>query len=142
MNKPQILLILVALANSVTGCSRHDEELNQLRTRAARDEQQLAQLQSELREAKDSIQQLQAKPPTPQATKQESATAIEQTVAKCVKYVRSLETEKETYNQVFAAFDAFYNSATGRVENNNQFVDQKAVYTFNKCMTSKGMPLA
>jgi hypothetical protein len=42
----------------------------------------------------------------------------------------------------FKKFDAFYNSAAGRVEN-NAFLDGDlpALYQFNKCMASQGFPL-
>lgn len=39
-------------------------------------------------------------------------------------------------------FDAFYNPATGLVENNAVYVgDQPSVYQFRKCMTAAGYPL-
>jgi hypothetical protein len=42
----------------------------------------------------------------------------------------------------FRKFDAFYNTATGKVQNNAVYVgDQAALYQFDKCMASKGYPL-
>jgi hypothetical protein len=38
-------------------------------------------------------------------------------------------------------FDAFYNSATARVENNARYIaDQEPLYRFEKCMARHGLP--
>ncbi len=43
----------------------------------------------------------------------------------------------------FKKFDAFYNLATGTVQNNATEVagDTEPLYEFNKCMASEGLPL-
>jgi hypothetical protein len=107
-----------------------------------------AHLTAETQALRGSVDQLQAKLAVPADARKEQGAAkadaptVKQIVASCVKYVRGLETQTEKYSQGFAGFDAFYNPATNRVQNNNQFVDQRAVYAFNKCMASKGMPLS
>jgi hypothetical protein len=62
-------------------------------------------------------------------------------IAECVRKVRSLETQPKGLGQPYAEFDAYYNQGSGRVENNNRYVDQGPTYAFNKCMAAKGVPL-
>ncbi len=69
------------------------------------------------------------------------AASIGKAIAECVRKVRSLEAQPKGYGQPYAEFDAFYNLGSGRVENNNRYVDQGPTYAFNKCMASKGVPL-
>ena len=62
--------------------------------------------------------------------------AINRTVEECLKVVRSL-----TNNSYF---DAFYNPATHKVENNvreRYGSGQTALYQFNKCMAQHGVGL-
>ena len=63
---------------------------------------------------------------------------IKKVVKQCVEAVRAGATQgSEFYN-----FDAFYNSATGRVENNVTMQgERKGLFLFNKCMSEKGYPL-
>jgi hypothetical protein len=45
-------------------------------------------------------------------------------------------------SEFYKHFDAFYNPATGRVENNGYLNgDVPPQYQFNKCMASQGLPL-
>jgi hypothetical protein len=60
---------------------------------------------------------------------------INKTVSECINFVHAL-------GDSFKKFDAYYNPATGRVENNVMYVaDQPAIFQFNKCMAQHGLPL-
>lgn len=62
-------------------------------------------------------------------------------VAYCVDTVHHFPADPSEI-QFFKKFDAYYNTATGKIENNGLFVgDQAALYQFNKCMASQGVPL-
>jgi hypothetical protein len=70
-------------------------------------------------------------------------TTLNNVISQCVHVVRNITpTGPLGINEVYVHFDAYYNPASGKVLNNNQYVDQSAVYAFNKCMTSKGIPLS
>ena len=66
---------------------------------------------------------------------------IDDVVKQCVDVVHRFPADKSDLS-FFKKFDAFYNSAAGRVEN-NAFLDGDlpALYQFNKCMASQGFPL-
>jgi hypothetical protein len=66
---------------------------------------------------------------------QDTAT-INKTVTECLKVVHSLADDYAKY------FDAFYNPATGKVENNVIYATgRSALFQFNKCMAQHGVPL-
>lgn len=71
----------------------------------------------------------------------QNADAINKAVKHCVEFVqKSPGTDMEKYS--FSKFDAYYNPATGLVENNVVYVDdQLSLFKFNKCMVSEGFPL-
>jgi hypothetical protein len=79
----------------------------------------------------------------------ENAKNLRDTVTGCVKLVKSSTPPKSVTNLYgpsaqlyFGDFDAFYNPATGRVENNAQIVAmQPPLFLFNKCMAEHGWPL-
>ena len=66
---------------------------------------------------------------------------IDDVVKQCVDVVHRCPADKSDLS-FFKKFDAFYNSAAGRVVN-NAFLDGDlpALYQFNKCMASQGFPL-
>jgi hypothetical protein len=66
---------------------------------------------------------------------------IDDVVKQCVDVVHRFPADNSDLG-FFKKFDAFYNSAAGRVEN-NAFLDGDlpALYQFNKCMASQGFPL-
>ena len=66
---------------------------------------------------------------------------IDDVVKQCVDVVHRFPADNSDLS-FFKKFDAFYNSAAGRVEN-NAFLDGDlpALYQFNKCMASQGFPL-
>jgi len=66
---------------------------------------------------------------------------IDDVVKQCVDVVHRFPADNGDLS-FFKKFDAFYNSAAGRVEN-NAFLDGDlpALYQFNKCMASQGFPL-
>jgi len=59
---------------------------------------------------------------------------IEKTVKTCVRKVQEAR---------WGAFEAFWNSASGRVENNAHLMPSlaPALFAFNKCMADLGVPL-
>lgn len=70
----------------------------------------------------------------PAAAQQDRARGIAGAVERCVATVRE---------QGDKSFDAFYNPATKKVENNAYYVlERPALFRFNKCMATQGFPLA
>ena len=61
---------------------------------------------------------------------------INKAISKCLDFVRSKA------DPVFSkGFDAYYNPATGRVENNAALIgDKESLSRFNKCMAEQGVP--
>jgi hypothetical protein len=71
---------------------------------------------------------------------------IEKAVKHCVDVVHQFPAHNQltlgTNEDFFRHFDAFYNPATRRVENNGYLNgDIAPQYQFNKCMASQGFPL-
>jgi hypothetical protein len=68
-------------------------------------------------------------------------------VKHCVEFVHQFPTHDQmdvtTNAGFFKKFDAFYNLATGTVQNNATDVvgDTEPLYEFNKCMAEEGLPL-
>jgi hypothetical protein len=72
---------------------------------------------------------------------EQSQAIIEKVVQYCVDVVHKFPAD-ETEAYYFKRFDAFYNPATGLVQNNGYLVgDEPPLYEFNKCMASQGLPL-
>jgi len=74
---------------------------------------------------------------------EQSQAIIEKVVKHCVDVVHQFPAHNQmdigTNENFFKHFDAFYNRATGRVENNGYLNgDIPPQYQFNKCMASKG----
>jgi hypothetical protein len=68
-------------------------------------------------------------------------TSIDTVIKQCVDVVHHFPAD-QIEKTFFKNFDAFYNPASGQVENNAIVVgDQAALYQFNKCMASHGFPL-
>jgi hypothetical protein len=66
---------------------------------------------------------------------------VDKAVKHCVDVVHSFPADQMSA-QFFKKFDAYYNSASGRVENNAYLNgDLPVAYQFNKCMASQGFPL-
>jgi len=77
---------------------------------------------------------------------EQSQAIIEKVVKHCVDVVDQFPAHNQmdigTNENFFKHFDAFYNRATGRVENNGYLNgDIPPQYQFNKCMASQGLPL-
>jgi hypothetical protein len=74
----------------------------------------------------------------------DQTSSINKIVAHCVNVVH---TTKPSADQAYMAsfyrnFDAFYNPASGLVENSARLQgDQKPLFIFNKCMSEQGLPL-
>jgi hypothetical protein len=68
-------------------------------------------------------------------------------VKHCVEFVHQFPAHNQmdvtTNEGFFKKFDAFYNLATGTVQNNATEVvgDTEPLYEFNKCMAGEGLPL-
>lgn len=68
-------------------------------------------------------------------------------VKHCVEFVHQFPAHNQmdvtTDAGFFNRFDAFYNPATGAVQNNATGVvgDTEPIYQFDKCMASEGLPL-
>jgi hypothetical protein len=68
--------------------------------------------------------------------------AISKAVSHCVIAVHNTHPTESWMQQYYTNFDAFYNPASGAVQNNAQTVgDMKALFVFNKCMAEQGYPL-
>jgi hypothetical protein len=67
--------------------------------------------------------------------------AIDKAISGCLNFVHSFPAEPG-YGMFFKRFDAYYNTATGLVQNNAVTVgDHAALFQFNKCMAQSGFPL-
>lgn len=66
--------------------------------------------------------------------------AINQVMKHCIDIVHG--TQDPIYQEFFHRFDAYFNAANGKIQNNATVVgDQKALFVFNKCMAQNGFPL-
>lgn len=71
------------------------------------------------------------------AAQAQDAAVINKAVSQCLKVVHS-----STDDEYAKYFDAFYNQASGLVENNVIYVSGRpALFQFNKCMAQHGVPL-
>jgi hypothetical protein len=71
---------------------------------------------------------------SPIATPAIAADTVDNAVQVCIQV---------THKSGYPYFDAFYNPATKRVENNISLAyQQPALFYFNKCMASQGFPLS
>lgn len=71
---------------------------------------------------------------------QTSDPAINAAVTACVEHVHKMTPSSPYFADAYRQFDAFYNPASGEVENNAALRDP--LYEFNKCMTLHGVPLS
>jgi hypothetical protein len=72
----------------------------------------------------------------------DSNIGIKDLVHECVHYVRHMPNPNPIYGDSYKHFDAFYNGASGKVENNAFLnVDQQALYVFRECMAEHNYPL-
>ena len=130
----------------MTGCSKPDSNQNELSTLKAKVsdlELQVSTLKAHLEDLNSKVSDIdtemyQAKTKAKGETSSGlDINALNKAISTCVQKVRSTAPSDEVYSK----FDAYYNSASGKVFNNNQYVSQEAVYAFNKCMQSSGFPL-
>jgi hypothetical protein len=145
------VLVITTLSLIATGCGDNNQaEISNLRAQVELSRKETSDLKSnistEVKNLKERIERLEAQPTKTEAAKTLSSSSgdaapIGNAIAECVRKVRSLETQPKGFGQPYAEFDAFYNPGSGRVENNNRYVDQGPTYAFNKCMASKGVPL-
>jgi len=68
---------------------------------------------------------------------------LKKAISNCVQQVKNLAKKDDFSTKFFSEFDAYYNPASGRVQNNAIYQgSMPAVYEFNKCMSSLGFPLS
>lgn len=76
------------------------------------------------------------------ATEQQNlpdTSTIDHAVKHCLDVVHDYHPLDPLDREFFSHFDAFFNPASGRVENNAIYAgDQAPLFQFNKCMASKG----
>lgn len=78
--------------------------------------------------------------PQPKLTEADKS-IIANTVKQCVDQVHADKSEPDL-KIFFEKFDAFFNLASERVENNAYRAgDQRALYVFKKCMNARGVPI-
>jgi len=78
----------------------------------------------------------------PQTNPTDPNAALKSAVRACVRHVRNMPNPNPVYGDSYKHFDAFYNPASGRVENNAFLnVDQQALYVFRECMAEHNYPL-
>ena len=129
------------------GCDKF-RDIEQLKSDVAINKQQMSAVKAELASVSErlfSLETAQKKLVTNdgrQALSAEQIVMLKNVILQCVQIVKK-SAPKDDYNQNFySQFDAFYNPATGRVQNNNLYNGGiPVVYAFNKCMTSLGFPL-
>jgi outer membrane murein-binding lipoprotein Lpp len=134
----------------LSGCDKL-KEIDKLKGNAATSQQQVVDLQGNIltlraelaavRERLEALEAAQKKVVSPagsQRLSEEQIATVSKAISQCVQMVRGSMPTSEVYTN----FDAYYNPASATVQNNNKYVDQSAVYAFNKCMASKGVPLS
>jgi hypothetical protein len=85
---------------------------------------------------------LSAANPTLAQTNPVDSATVSRVVNNCLHIVRNTRPEESWMQSYYANFDAFYNAATGTVQNNAQTSgDMKALFLFNNCMAGQGSPL-
>lgn len=142
-------IVIIASISSLIGCSRSpsDEDFAKLTATVAQSKEQSDKLESELTQIRDRLGEvekalLKASDEASSGTKRVNMANISKTISKCVRVVRqSAPSGATALTDVHVTFDAYFNPTTGRVQNNNQYADQTAVYEFNKCMAVHGVPL-
>jgi hypothetical protein len=140
----------------INGCDPNHGDMTALRTEVQQTRREIGELKSKVAGLNTRVAQLEqpldpdaaavmkslpSSPPMPQPIQ---ADTIKKVIANCVGQVHRLETTPAAEGwkgRIFADFDAYYNQGNRQVVNNNKYVDQSAVYAFNKCMASKGVPL-
>ncbi len=74
--------------------------------------------------------------------KKSIVTSVSDVIDFCVDEVHKHKAEDAYEQKFYLNFDAYYNPATDRVNNNAmRNGDQPPLYLFNKCMTKAGFPL-
>lgn len=155
------------LAMPLSGCDRFvkfdPSRTDALEARVGSQEGVLKAMQAELGTLKaqllvaqyrmDSFEQQSTRAQSDKARSEPSILSPEQVaslspiIADCVKLVRASGQQGGTMAEMEAkfwtGFDAYYNPASGRVENNVMYNGQRpALYAFNKCMSAKGVPVS
>ena len=74
----------------------------------------------------------------------EQVKRLQATIAQCVSEVRaSAPSDDNVMARFYAGFDAYFNAATGKVQNNVIYAGgMPAAFAFGRCMSAKGIPLS
>lgn len=138
---------LIVASLFLSGCDKL-KEFEGLKVDAANSTMQIAELKAELNTVRERLVALEVtkkKVPSndgPQPLSEEQIVMLKKVITQCVQVVRNSAPKDDLSERFYAQFDAFYNPASGRVQNNNIYNGGlPAVYAFNKCMTSQGFPL-
>jgi hypothetical protein len=68
---------------------------------------------------------------------------VEKSIKSCVELVHKIKAKNQFEDEFYKNFDAFYNPATGLIQNNAyRNGDREPLYRFNKCMTERGVSLS
>ena len=158
------LLAAVALCQ-LGGCDKlreHDELVAAMAARAkesqqtaallAEQEKEIAILRADLALAKDRLATIEATKTEVKnraalasgGTPADQLPALRKAIAECASNVRGSAMQRDPIEQkFFSDFDAYYNPAAGRVQDNVIYNGGlPAKYQFNKCMTEQGWPLS
>jgi hypothetical protein len=156
------VLSLMVVGALLSGCDRL-KEFDELKVEASSNKQQLVEVRAQLAAARQQLAQLQAEIAVVkeglvalESAKRKSSNgearrgipddqvpSLKRAIAECVQVVRAATPSSSVAYQFYASFDAYYNTAAGRVENNNIYNGGlPAVFEFNKCMTTQGFPLS
>jgi hypothetical protein len=77
-----------------------------------------------------------------QVTQKSSTELISKAVGNCVNRVHTYKAEQAYEQNYYSNFDAYFNSATQRVEDNVIVQGQRQpLFIFRKCMAEMGFPL-
>ena len=146
---------LIAIAVLLGGCDKLKEATDRLdsidaiKADAAASKQQVAALKAAIDGlymrliAVEANQRTVSEHQGPQPLSTEQVAQLNAAISACVQLARSAVPSGDYQRQYVETFDAFYNPATGRVQNNNLYNGgMPAVFAFNKCMNARGFPLS
>lgn len=134
---------LIAASFILSGCDKL-KAIDELQVNSATNNQQVIEIKDELTSVRvrllalEAAQKKTANKNEPQPLSAERVQALEKSIIGCVQSVRS-STPNDSF---FAQFDAYYNPASQRVDNNVIYNGSRpALYAFNKCMTHQGFAM-
>ena len=126
-----------------TDAAASKQQIAEVRTELTEMNQRLAAFETNLRLAAFETNRKQAKRDAGlQTLPPEQIKELRTAISQCVQAARDEAPKDALLAKFYLDFDAFYNPASGRVQNNNVYHGGlPAVYAFNKCMALQGFPL-